>query len=104
MSFEAINSITEAEARARELVYQAEQKARQMVSDEENAGLAAVDAALDKAASELKELNRQADKKVRSDSESLSNDAENRKAVMRSHAEARLDKAASIVVERIVNS
>ena len=61
MSFEAINSVVQAEAEAKAAVAAAEAKARQMVSDAQAAGRAAVEAAGDKADSTLAELRRKAD-------------------------------------------
>ena len=104
MSFEAITSITEAEALAKTAVVQAEAKARQMIADAEAAGKAAVEAAAAKAESELVELRRQSDEKAVKAANELSHELENKKAALRAKAEAKLDQAAKLVVERIVNS
>lgn len=104
MSFEAITSIAQAENEAKAIIAGAEAKAKQMVADAESAGKAAVEAAYAKAESELKELRRQADEQAMSEAGELSGDMENRKAVLRAKAEAKLEKAAALVVERIVNS
>ena len=81
MSFEAIASITQAEADAKASVAQADAKARQMRIDAENAGKAAMDAA-----------------------GGLSKELESTKAELRAKAETKLAQAATLVVERIVNS
>ena len=94
MSFEAITSITGAEAAAKATIAGAELKAKQMLAD----------AAGKKAEGELQELNRQAADKARADAETVSGELENRKAALRARAEARLEEAATLVVERIVNS
>ena len=60
MSFEAITSITDAEAEAKYMISGAEAKARQMIEDAHSAGKLAVEAACRKAEDELAELNRQA--------------------------------------------
>ena len=104
MSFEAITSITEAEALAKTAVVQAEAKARQMLADAEAAGKAAVEAAAAKAESELVELRRQSDEKAVKAANELSHELENKKAALRAKAETKLDQAAKLVVERIVNS
>jgi len=104
MSFEAITSIAEAEQKAKQTVAEAEAKAKQMIVDAENAGKAAVEAAVVKADSEVAELRRQADEKAVADAEKLSSDNENKKAALRAKAETKLEKAANLVVERIVNS
>ena len=95
MSFEAIAGIAKAEADAKELIAAAEVK---------NEGKAAVEAARAKADSELTELRKQADAKAMTEAGELSAETENRKAALRARAEARLEKAAALVVERIVNS
>ena len=104
MSFEAISSITQAEAEARAMVAGAEQRARQLAADAENAGKLAVDAAAAKAAEELAELSRQVDDKARAQAEAYAAELENKKAALRAKAGGKLDQAAALVVERIVNS
>jgi len=104
MSFIAITSITDAEAEAKTVVAHAEAKAHQMVTDAENAGKAAIEAAGAKAESELVELRRQADEKAVEAANVLSKELENTKSALKAKAEVRLTQAASLVVERIVNS
>lgn len=104
MSFEAIASIAQAEHEAKAAVAAAEGRSKQQLSDAEAAGKAAVEAALSKADEELAELNRQAKEKAKGNARALVGELENQKAVLRSRAEARLEQAASLVVERIVNS
>ena len=65
MSFEAISNITQAEAEARAMVAGAEQRAKQLAADAENAGKLAVEAAAAKAGEELAELSRQVYDKAR---------------------------------------
>ena len=104
MSFEAINSITQAEAEARAAVAGAELRARQLAEDAENAGKLAVEAALEKAGEELAELSRQVDAKAQAQAQELAAQLENQKAALRAKAGGKLDQAAALVVERIVNS
>lgn len=104
MSFEAISSISQAEAEAKAAVAAAEAKAKQLIADAENAGSLSVDAACAKAASELAQLNRQVTDKAKAQTGVLAGELENQKAVMRAKAEGRLEQAAALVVERIVNS
>ena len=103
MSFEAISRITQAEAEARAAVAAAEQEAKQMLSDAQSAGKASVEAACAKAEGELRQLGRKAEEKLGEDAGDLNRDMENKKAALRARAEARLEKAAALVVERIVN-
>jgi len=104
MSFEAITSIAQAEQEAKAAVAAAEAKAKQMLSDAEAAGKAAVEAAGAKADEELAELRRQAREKAKGDAQTLAGELENKKAALAARAETRLEQAASLVVERIVNS
>lgn len=104
MSYEAITSVTQAEAEAKITVQNAEAKAKQMLADAENAGKAAIEAACAKAESELQELRARAGEKAVNEAGDLSKDMENRKAALRAIAEAKLEQAATLVVERIVNS
>ena len=104
MSFEAINSVVQAENEAKAAVAAAEAKARQMVADAQAAGKAAVEAAGDKADSALGELRRKADEDAMKRASKLSREVEIKKAALRARAEARLDRAASLVVERIVKN
>lgn len=104
MSFEALSSITQAEAQAKADIAGAEARAKQLVADTESAGKLAIDAALKKAEAELAELGLQVNEQAKEQAESLSAELENQKAVLRSRAENRLGQAAALVVERIVNS
>ena len=104
MSFEAINSVTAAEQQAKAAVLAAEQEARQMLQDAENAGRAEIDAATAKAEGELQELRRKAEEKYATEAMELSQVLEGRKAALREQAGQRLDQAAALIVERIVNN
>lgn len=104
MSFEAISGVTQAEAEARAAVAAAETKARQLLSDAETAGKASLEAAQSRAEAELEQLRLRADEKARDDAGGLDREQANRKAALRARAEARLNKAAALIVERIVNS
>ena len=104
MSFEAISNITQAEAEAKAAVANAELRARQMAADAESAGKLAVEAAVQKADSELQELSRQVNDKAKAEASALSKSLENQKAGLRAKAKGKLDTAAAMVVERIVKS
>ena len=66
-------------------------------------GRTAMEAAEKKAAAELAELRSKSDEKAKEDALELASDTENRKAAMRARADARLEKAAALIVERVVN-
>jgi hypothetical protein len=104
MSFEAISNIAQAEAQAKTTVANAEVRAKQLAADAESAGKLAVDSAVEKADAELKELSRQVNEKAKTQAEKLSGELDNQKAALRAKAEGKLEAAAAIVVERIVNS
>ncbi len=104
MSFEAIQSVTQAESEAKTAVANAELKAKQMLADAQSAGRLAVETAVSKAEGELQELNRQAGEKAVAATQTLTAELSNKKAALRAKAEARLEEAATLVVERIVNS
>ena len=104
MSFEAITTVREAEARAKQIKTEAAQSAAEAIEAAELDGKAAVDAALEKAREELRTLRSKSDEKATQDAEALAATTKDREAVMRSRAEAKLDQAASLIVERIVNS
>ena len=103
MSFEAVSLITEAEAGAKALVAEAEARAKQMLSDAENDGRAAITAAGEKAGRELAQLKKQVGSKAVEEAGILSENTENSKAELRARAEKQIEKAADLVVERIVN-
>lgn len=104
MSMEVLDSICAAEAQAKASVAAAEQQAKQMLAEAESAGKAAVAAAGVKAEAELRELSAQTEEKAREEALALANELENKKATLKARGEARLEKAAALVVERIVNS
>ena len=103
MSFEAITSVMAAEAEAKASVAAAEAKARQLLADAETEGKAAVEAAAAKAESELRELRRRTEEKAGIESRELTETLEGRQAQLRAQAEPRLEEAAALIVERIVN-
>ena len=104
MSFEAINTVREADERAKQIKTEAAQAAAEAIEAAEADGREAVEAALAKARDELKALRSKSDEKATQDAEALAATTKNREATMRTRAEARLDQAASLIVERIVNS
>ena len=104
MSFEAINTVREAEERAKQIKLEATQAAAEAIEAAERDGKEAVEAALSKAREELKSLRSKTDEEATQEAEALAATTKNREATMRTRAEARLDQAASLIVERIVNS
>ena len=103
MSFEAITSVTAAEAEAKATIAAAEAQARQMLADGESAGKAAVEGAAAKAGSELKELKRRTEEKSARDARELAGTLQGRDKQLREQAGPKLEEAAALIVERIVN-
>ncbi|MBR2582781.1 MAG: hypothetical protein IKD61_05250 [Oscillospiraceae bacterium] len=104
MSFEAIYNISLAEGEGKAAVAAAEQQAKSMIAEAENAGKASIEAAIARAEGEIAELRVKAAEKERVESEALAQELSTKKAVLLAKAEAKLEKAASLVVERIVNN
>ena len=71
MSFEAITTVREAEARAKQIKTEAAQSAAEAIEAAELDGKAAVDAALAKAREELRTLRSKSDEKATQDAEAL---------------------------------
>ena len=92
MSFEAITTIRDAENRA-----------KQIQADAQAEGKAAIEAAVGKAQRELQTLRAKSDEKAKADAEKLAAETKNKEAAMRIKAKTNLDRAASLIVERIVN-
>ncbi|NCB51743.1 MAG: hypothetical protein EOM54_07680 [Clostridia bacterium] len=103
MSFEAITTISEAEENAKRSKAQALVDSRAAEAAAEAEGRASIAAAVKKAENELRESLDKADAEAISAAKQMADDTENKIAAMRASAEGRLDKAASLIVERIVN-
>ena len=96
MSFEAITTIRDAENRAKQIQADAQAAAAAAVK-------AAIEAAVGKAQRELQTLRAKSDEKAKADAEKLAAETKNKEAAMRIKAKTNLDRAASLIVERIVN-
>ena len=104
MSTDVITSITEAEDAARKEIALARQNARKLISDAETEGSELVSRSVSRAQDEVRALFDAADKKAAENAEELNGTIANRCAALRAHAEARLDSAAALILERIVKS
>ena len=104
MSLEAMETLAAAEETVRRMQADAASAAKQRLAAAREEGEQLVAESLRRAEQELDELGKAADEKARADVIALAENNENRKAAMRAHAEARADKAAAFIVERIVNS
>lgn len=104
MSTDAITSITEAEETSRKAIAEARQNARKRIAEAEINGAELVNNAVSRAQDEVRSLFDAADKKAAENAAELDGTIANRCAALRAHAEARLDQAAGLILERIVNS
>ena len=103
MSFEAITTISDAENRARQIKVDAQAAAAAAVEAAQSEGKAVIEAAVGKAQQELQTLRAKSDEKAKADAETLAAETKNKEAAMRIKAKTNLDRAASLIVERIVN-
>lgn len=103
VSFEAIETISDAEERAKQMKQDALAAAKAAEAEAAAEGKTSLRAAEDKAAAELAELRKKSDEKAKAEAERLYSETENKKAAMTARANARMDKAASLIVERVVN-
>lgn len=103
MSLEAIQIISEAEAKAERAKADAKAEAKQAVEDAERAGKSLVEAALRKADTELQALGRKVDQAAAIETGNSQTNAAAEEAAMRERAERRLDEAAQLILERIVS-
>ncbi|MCM1149154.1 MAG: hypothetical protein NC319_03565 [Butyricicoccus sp.] len=104
MSHEAIAAITGTEEKVRQMKADALAEAKRSVAQAQALGEEAIASAIKKADAEIAELMKKAEEKATADASELAQSNENRKAAMRARADVRLDKAAELIVERIVNS
>lgn len=104
MSFESINNVKAAEEKAKKIVAEAEAEARRMIADTEAKGELDRSEAEDKARRELGELDTKSEILAREAMEETASAAETKKAVLKAKAEGRMEKAAALIVERIVNA
>jgi V/A-type H+-transporting ATPase subunit G/H len=102
MSLEAIKSISQAEEQAKKARLEARQKADKAIDDAQKAGNDTVKATVSRAESEVAVLKKTYDAKAAENAKDLVSATANKRAAIRARAEGRLDKAAGVVVERIV--
>ena len=103
MPADAIKSIGAAEEEARQACIRAREKAAQSVAEAEKAGRSAVASTLVRVESEIADLKRLSEQKATEQAVELASKSANRQATLRARAEARLPKAAALIVERILN-
>jgi len=104
MSLEMIKIIYAAEEDARQAKAQVVQNARDALDETHRNGAKTLAMTLARAEAEIAHLIRASDQKATEDAKELASTTANRMATMRARAERRLDAAAQMIVERIVNA
>ncbi len=103
MSFEAITTISEAEEQAKRLKLQAQQDAKAALADVRARGTEELESAAAGALEQVREKRARVDAQAKADAQALADETEGQKQAMLTKAEARMDKAAALIVERVVN-
>lgn len=104
MSYEAIKTICLAEEEAHRLIQLAKRNAREAVESTEKAGKEAVANTLSRAETEIAHLTHAIDHKATQEAKELASTTANRQATLHARAQRRLNDAATLIVERIVNA
>ena len=104
MSLEMLKAICAVEEDAREARLLVEQKAQDAINEAHKEGKDTIASTLERAESEITHLIRASDHKAMGDAMELASSTANRLATLRARAERRLDAAARLIVERIVNA
>ena len=102
MSLDAIKTISDAEDKARLAILAARRDAALAIEQVEKEGQETVSATVARAKNEIAHLMRASDAKAAEDAKELVSNTANRRAALRARAESRLDKAAEVILERIV--
>ena len=103
MSLEAIRSISLVEDEARQAVLRAQQKSFEEIEEAEKTGKESIASMKIRVESEITRLKRAADQQAAHQATELASTTANRQATLQARAEGRIDKAAQLIVERIVN-
>jgi vacuolar-type H+-ATPase subunit H len=99
---EDLKRVKAAEDEARGIIAEAQQNAKKIVSDAEKAGAEAMEAAVERAESEIAALMKATEAKAGKNAEELMQNTYNKCAAKRVKAESRAESAASYIVRRVV--
>lgn len=102
MTLDAMNKVVAAEAKAKTSMQEASAASKQLISDADAKGRAYQAGKEAEAAGAVKKMMQAAEAEAAKNAEEIMHHAENQCAVLRAHAESRLDAAADRIVERIV--
>lgn len=103
MSLEAIKKVNETEQGVQARKAEAAANAKKLVADAEKAGRERLESARAKAEADARESMARAEEKAAAHSEEILAGARKDCAALRKAARARLDKAAQLIVRRVVN-
>jgi vacuolar-type H+-ATPase subunit H len=104
MSLEAVKQVTAAEEQARLSKLAAQQDARKLIADAEKAGRSALEQAKAEANETVASMLAQAEQRAGVRTSEIIHQAEGSCDQLRAQAQARLEQAASLIVERVVNA
>ena len=102
MSFDALNSITNAEEKANQIVADAESKARQIISDAEENGKVVLAKAQEEAKAEKGRIFDEANESIAANDAAFTEESNSGIGTLRHKALKNIEEAANLVVERIV--
>ena len=103
MFLEAIIAISQAEHEASRAISLAQENADKAIEAAQTSGKDTVASTIARAEAEIAHLTRAMDQKAMEEAKELASTTANRQATLRARAERRLDEAAMLIVERIVN-
>lgn len=104
MPIEALRTITDAEESAQSLKLKAAAKAKQIVADAQKTGEDAVATARMRAEREVERIRSEKAEQGKAKATAQTSELDKQISELRRKAEGRLDEAAQLIVERIVNS
>lgn len=102
MTFEAIRSIAQAEAEAKQMLQDADARSRQMLQDAEKEGKAAIETARSMAAGECDKIRNEALETADRKAKAADRSTEDEKTRLREAAMSKMDEAADLVIEKII--
>jgi len=104
VSLEMLKTVCAAEENVLRAKLHAQDKARESIDEVHRVGRGDVASTLARAEAEIAHLMRATDQKATEEAKELASTTANKLATMRARAERRLDDAAQLIVERIVNN
>ncbi|MCL2201479.1 MAG: hypothetical protein FWB75_05890 [Oscillospiraceae bacterium] len=103
MPYDMLRTICAAENESQQYIYLVKQKSQAALDAVHETGERAIESTLIRAQSEIAHLLRASDQKATEQARELASQTANKLATQRARAEKRLEAAAQLIVERIVN-